>query len=356
MPRSALVGTDAPAEADFEELFGLASSFVPDALLDGSGWESVLARVGGGLPASAVMSNLAGFEFRLWDSEPSADFGLTLTAPTALVDFLADRGRKASPGSRAAALGAFVSELSSDAWPSSGILEYDVVGVPGGAHPDPGLFINVGPYQENAGVPPPTEVVGILADALGMERDDNERSAVQRVCEALPPGAYVHSMGAMPGRELRSVRVSAKGVEAGEVAEFLGRVGWTGPVSLLEDTLAGMLAVAPCFFVALDVAPHGPLPRVGFGMTPSPSDEDDYVRWLYGARNDWRPVIEHMVNAGLCLPHKGDALISLANVNRLSHSLGALVIFQALAWVKVSVSDHGARAKAYSAIVVSQAQ
>ena len=69
----------------------------------------------------------------------------------------------------------------------------------------------------------------------------------------------------MPGRGLRAVRVSVKGIEAGEVAGFLSRIGWAGPIRLVEDTLVGMLDVAPGFFVALDVAPRGPLPRVGLG-------------------------------------------------------------------------------------------
>lgn len=358
-PPSTPVGTDPEigfGETDIEELFGVARRFVPEALLDGPGWARVLDRVGDSLPGSAVMSNLAGFEFRLWDAQPSADFGLTLTAPTPLVDFLVDRGRAASPGSRAAGLGAFLSQMRSDAWPASGILEYDVVDVPDGERPDPGLFVNVGPYPENAGVPPPGEVVGLLADAVGMQRNDDERRAVERVCEALPPGGFVHSMGTMPGRGQRAVRVSAKGIEAGEVAGFLRSVGWAGAIRLVEDTLMGMLDVAPGFFVALDVAPHGPLSRIGLGMIPSLMEGPDYVRWLYDVRNDWQPLVEHLVTQGLCLPRKGDALIALPGVHRLLGTLGVFVVFQALAWIKVSVSDHGARAKAYSAIILSQAR
>ena len=340
---------------DIEELFEAARRFIPESLLDDSGWRKLHDRMGNGPPGPAVISNLVGFEFRLWDVEPSADFGLTLTVPSPLVDFYVEQGLAAPVGSREAALGAFLSQMNSDAWPSSAILEFDLVGVPPGEQPDPGLFVNVGPYLENAGVPPPGEVVGILADALCLQRDDNEREVVELVGKALPPGAFVHSMGAMPSRGERAVRVSVKGIEASEVAEFLGRIGWTGPIRLVEDTLLGMLAAAPWSFVALDVTPHGLLPRIGLGVTPSP-DEGNYVRWLYAARNDWQPHVERLVERGLCLPRKGDGLIALAGVNRLFGNLGALVVFQALAWIKVAVGESGVQAKAYSAMVLSPAQ
>ena len=93
-----------------------------------------------------------------------------------------------------------------------------------------------------------------------------------------------------------------------------------------------------------------------WGMTPSQTEGPDYVRWLYDVRNDWQPLVDHLVAEGLCLPGKGDGLIALPGVDRLLGALGVLVVFQALAWVKVSVSGHGARAKAYSALVLSQAR
>ena len=341
---------------EIEEVLGVAQRFVPEELLDESGWKRLLDRVSGEMPGSAVMSNLAGFEFRLGEAEPSADFGLTLTAPSPLVDFFVEQGRTAPAGSGSAAMGAYLSQMSSDAWPASAILEYDVVGVTSDERPSPGLFMNVGPYPENAGCPPPGEVVGILADALCLPRDDGEREAVERVCEALPPGGFVHSMGAMPSREQRAVRMSAKGIEAGDVADYLHRIDWAGPVGRLEDTFSSMVTAAPSFFVAVDVTPHGPLPHVGLGMAPHGEGEGDYIQWLYAARHDWELLVKHLVGAGWCLPSKGEALLALPGVHRLLCEFGALVVFQTIAWVKVAVSDQGVQAKAYSALVVSGAQ
>ena len=214
------------------ELFGFTRRFVPEELLDDSGWERLLDRIGD-LPAWAVMSSVAGFEFRLWDPEPSADFIPSVWAPSSMVDYFVARGLVAPAGSRPAALGAFLSQMKSDAWPASGLLEYDVVDVPPGERPDPGLFVNVGPYPQHAGLPPLGEVVGILADTLCLPRDENEREAVERVCEALPPGAFAKSLGAMPSRGRRAARIQVDGIAAEGRAGVSqpNQVGWADPVS-----------------------------------------------------------------------------------------------------------------------------
>ena len=207
-----------PSSASIGELFGFVRRFVPETLLDGAGWEQLLARIGH-WPGSAIMSSVAGFEFRLWEAGPSADFIPSVWTSSALVDFLVERGRAAPTGLAACSVGRFlVADERRRFGRASGLLEYDVVGVPSGERPDPGLFVNVGPHPENAGAPPPGEVVGLLADALCLKRDDDERRAVERVCEALPTGAFAKSLGAMPSRARRAVRIQVDGIAAGGVA------------------------------------------------------------------------------------------------------------------------------------------
>ena len=334
------------------ELFGLARRFVPEALLDGSGWARVLDRAGDGLPGEALVSNVLGFEFRLWDAEPSADFGPTLSANTPLVDFLVERGRTAPPGSREAALGAFLSRLSGEGWPANGALEYDVVGVPVGEQPYPGLFMNIGPYPENADAPTPAEAVGIIADALCLPRDDDEHESVERVCEALPPGAFVYHVGTMPSRTRRAVRVAVEGVEAGGVRAFLSRIGWPGPIGLVEATLSDMLSVSARFALALDVAPDGPLPHIGLEVSPLPDGLTCYDGWLASGRSDWPELLEHLVAWGLCLPHKAEALLEFCGLDRLMGSVGVLNVYRAIVGPKIVVSDAGVQAKAYVGVLV----
>ena len=338
------------------ELFGFTRRFVPKALLDDSGWEQLLDRIGH-LPAWAIMGSVAGFEFRLWDPEPSADFIPSVWGSSALVDYFAEQGRAAPSGSRSAALGAFLSQMSADAWPASGLLEYDVVDVPPYERPDPGLFVNIGPYPQHAGMPPPGEVVGMLADALCLPRDESERETVERVCEALPPGAFAKSLGAMPSRGRRAVRVQVDGIAASDVAGFLGRIGWAGPLQLAEDTLMDMLTAAPRFSLALDVAPHGPLPHIGLEISPFSEGLGSFDEWVGSVRADWAPLFEHLVARNLCLPQKGEALLDFCGVDWLwgTDDMPALKVYRTIVGPKVIVDDDGVQAKAYVGIVLFSA-
>ena len=335
------------------ELFGFVRRFVPEALLDGAGWEHLLDRIGD-WPGSAIMSSVAGFEFRLWEAEPSADFIPSVWTSSALVDFFVEQGRAAPAGSREAALGAFLSRMSGDGWPASGLLEYDVVGVPRGERPDPGLFVNVGPYPQHAGMPPLGEVVGLLADALCLPRDDDELRAVEGACEALPPGAFAKSLGAMPGRERRAVRIQVDGISAGGVPGFLSRIDWAGPIQLVDDTLADMLAVATRFSLALDAAPHGPLPHIGLEMSPFTQGLGAFDEWLNSARGDWQPLIEHLVARDLCLPSKGEALLEFCGLDWLWGADGApaFKVYRTIVGPKVVVSDDGVQTKAYVGMIL----
>ena len=340
------------AGSGIEELLGIARCHIPGDLLDGSGWDLLLDRVRD-LSGHAVASNLAGFEFRLGDDEPSADFGIMVSGSTPLADYYSKRGRVAPAGSREAALGDFMFRLNSDSWPSSSTLEYDIVGVPNGERPDPGLFLNVGPLPQNAGVPPPGEVVGILADALCLPRDDGEREAVERVYETLPPDAHLYTVGAMPCRALRAVRLTVESVHERDIPGFLRGIGWAGPVQLAKDTLADMIAVAPQFCISLDVAPDGPLPHIGLGLSPCTGGLSIFDSWLNSTRSDWQPLIEHLTDKGLCLQRKGEALLAWPGLDRLVSRLGMIIVYRGIVWVKIVVSGSGVQAKAYTGLTLN---
>ena len=91
-----------------------------------------------------------------------------------------------------------------------------------------------------------------------MQRDDNEREAVEQVCKTLPPSAsFVYHVGTMPSRARRAVRVAVEGVPKQVTwPKFLSRIGWGGPIELVEETLTDMLTVHQPGSRSLWMCPH----------------------------------------------------------------------------------------------------
>ena len=63
-------------------------------------------------------------------------------------------------------------------------------------------------------------------------------------------------------------------------------------------------------------------------------------------------MVEHLVARGLCLAHKGEALLEFCGFDRLLGSAGVLSVYRALVGPKIVVSDDGVQAKAYAGVLV----
>ena len=222
---------------DLRSVLSPLRRFIPDSLLDGPGWDRLMDRVGD-LPGWETASN-AGFDFRLGVSEAATDFVVAIIPGHPLLDYYICQGEAAEPNSPLSALGRFLSRMAATAseppvgdWFTSAMLEYDIAEPPSGARPDPGIFLRLnygtGARQPAPSLPTPGQLTAQIADAVGWNSNENERRAVEQALAALPPGSEVAHIGAMPGRELRAVRLIVRSVEE-EVPHLLERMGLAWP-------------------------------------------------------------------------------------------------------------------------------
>ena len=301
---------------------------------------------------------LLGYEFRLGEDAPAADVALVVGPGTPLAQHFIRRGEAASPGSAAAALARYLAEAGRAGSAlrdrvAGTMLEYDLVETTG-RRPEPGVFLKLPPAEDSEPHErPPSLPLAALAGAVGWTDDGALRRSAARVLAALPPGGRVCQVGALPGRTPRAVRLVVEGVERGEVAGLLERLGrrrWARPAT---DVLAGLEEALPRFRLAVDAAAAGPLPRLGLELYHAGPGGDGPGGWLTTGRSDWRPAVERLARRGWCLPAKARGLKEWCALDRTFDRRGVFLVYKGVNHVKLTVSDAGVAAKAYAGMVCS---
>ena len=346
-------GIRRPVDGPPEDAFGVTlaglRSLIPRSLLDGAGWERLLERVGG-LPGAATAA-YCGFEFRLGEAEPAADFAIPLVRETPLESHCIRAGKGAEPGSAKAALARHFGRDggSRSCLVELTMLEYDIAET-GAEKPPPGIFLKLrgpsggrllaGARAGEAGL-----IADLLADASGRPRDARERRAVERAFSALPARTEVVHAGALPGRTPRAVRLVVREIEASEAAGFLKRLGQPHPVEAMEAILADMHDLSRPFWLSFDVAARGVSPRIGLEMGP-PARLRGGVRET--TRRDWLPVIEHLEARGWSRPEKAHGLRTWPGRDKVYDKRGVFFMYREVNHVKIVIEGDTVSAKAYA--------
>ena len=319
-------------------LRGLHSLF-PPSLLAGRGWERVLG-VADELPATTAKH--IGFEFRLNNPVPDADFFAVVHLGTDIERHVVGRGEAAKPGSAAAALGWCMTQLkqpdsSLSQWADLVILEYDLAEVPAGEHPEPGVFLRL---RRSAG-PDWGCVTDTLATAVGWPPDPQEHRQVERVFAALPEGAGFMHVGAMPDRTRRAIRLVVAGLKPEEVLGFLTRLCYPGPLQPVEAVLSGLGDVFSSCILSFDVTQRELLPRLGLEFYVARGD------WVETRRSDWLPLIARLEELDWCSSAKAHGLRSWPGSEKVYGDEGFFLAYQGINHVKITVEEAVTQAKAY---------
>ena len=315
---------------------------VPEALLAGAGWERMLTHVAD-FPAAAA--RMFGLELRLAEEEPSADLALLVEPGTPAAEHYQQAGEAAGRHTVEGRLARCIGEMGRAGSPlarhaGSAFLGYDIA--TGGPGSVPGIYLALRP--EAAGVAVGT-VAAALAEIAGWPADARERRAVERAAGALPPGGTMVWVGAMPGRGQRAIRLVARGIEGpAATQEFLERLGWPGNIEAAVGVLAGVSDVCDPTQVQLSfgVSRHGPVPALGMELSVGRRPF-----WTTTQREDWRPLVERLVDRGWCLPAKAAGLLAWPGRDKLFTERGPLLAHRGVNHAKMSITDGEMSVKAY---------
>ena len=336
--------------ATFRQVLLRLRYLIPRSLLDSPAWDRLLDRTAD-LPVEGA--RFFGFEFRLGDPVPAADFIVRVQPRSSLAEHYIRRGEAAAPSSAEASFARCLTELPVD---RAGnlidlALEYDIAEVPSGQHPAPGVFMKLLPPAGAGDVMWLGTVTAALADAAGWLGDAGERRAVERVFNALPPGGRICFLGAFPGRGVRAVRIMVDDLEEPDVRSFLQRLDWQGPVNAVPEILADLQDVVfpNDFQLAIDVVAAGVLPRLGLEVKcPFP---EDGAAWTKTTRRDWIPLVTRLAERGWCLPEKAHGLLAYPGQEIFTDRTGGFYLaYKGISHIKLSIGEGDISAKAYTGL------
>ena len=336
----------------FRDILPKIHSLIPDALIDDPGWTRLLD-CAGDLPAWRPLSCF-GFEFRLGDPTPAADFFVRIPLSNPLAQAYVRRGEAAAPNTPEAALARFLAEASeaNSRWGrlfDTAGLECDIAEVPSDRRAAPGVFLKL---RATKRPPVPGIVADAIARAVGWRSDAGERGAFERVFAALPPGGRVGLVGALPGRKMRAIRVIAGGISPPDIPAFLQRLAYPGAVECVVEVLASLRDVAPYFHVTFDATGRGVGPRLGLEM--GVLEHPDGPQWLCTQRRHWLPLVTRVQEQGWCLPAKAHGLLDFLKLQSAWDKTGAFRSYKGINHIKISIDETGVSAKGYGGMLLHQ--
>lgn len=292
------------------EYLDLVQPFVSDQLIDAAHWAAIAA-VAQWLPSP--ITNFFGFECRLGNPTPQADFLLSVGAGEPGQRILAAQSPRYPLPSELLErpvwqqvrtfTQAWLEERSplhanvSNLW-----LEFDVDEL-APAPPVPSCFF--GSPTLRAATPETTErpdwvTQAAIAPLQGRGVDPALAAQVYRGLAALPPEAHVFQVGLMLPRQVNWVRLCLRHLSPPQLLSYLRQLDWPGDLAPLQAQLTPLAERTDRIDLDLDIGPSGLSPKLGL---------ECYLRQQPSTEPRWPAFLDFLVAGGLCLPQKRDALL-----------------------------------------------
>jgi hypothetical protein len=303
------------------------------------------------IPAAATAN--FGFECRLGEALPRADFLVSASAAGGGREILAgvNTGIRL-PGTLAddAVWRRVLDFCGRWADPTSSLydgadylwLEFDIDGPPSGL-PVPNVFFSpqrspgpVAAEEGSAGARQRAcQLVEMGADILrGAPLPRAHAKCLSACFRALPKSARVFQAGFMLARNSDAVRLCVRDLSSARILEYLIRIGWGGDPTALQSVLDALSPLVGPICLDIDVS-AAVSHKIGLECRPRSVNGGQP-----GTEQPWDLFLDYLVERGLCLPAKRDALLTYpgicseqtdaerwpANLTRISEFLGGRTI------------------------------
>jgi hypothetical protein len=285
---------------------------MPESLVDPSSFANI-AEIAGRL--SSDLTSFFGFECRLGDPAPVADFLFSMSLDDARIILRGDDSipREFQRYPAWQRVRSFISDWSDSEGPLSGKvlnawLEFDIA-EPRASVLAPRMFFGANPPAEDAAHSGESQrwivqdaFPALTGRSLSLEREQTYR----RCLSALPNGAFVFQAGAIFDDDRAPARLCIRNIETAAIPEYLKKIGWHGEEKPLSETLATFSQWADRIDLDIDV---GEVVSPKIGLECYLIEPEDQKRRA-------TDMLSHLVTSGLSTVEKKSGLLAFPGVCR----------------------------------------
>ena len=301
-------------ENSLAQYLDLIKPDVSEQLIDAAHWADIAA-IAQWLPGP--ITNFFGFECRLGDPTPQADFLLSVGTDEAGQRILAGQSPRypLNPALLKEPVWQQVQQFtqtwlneSSDLYPNVNNiwLEFDVDGN-STEPPIPSCFfgsqtICVKPDTTGPSAPPLHRWVSqtAIAQLQGRPMDAALEAQLRHCLDALPVDSHVFQVGLMLARPVNMVRICLRDITPKQVLSYLKKLGWGGSLKALSSCLMMQSQLTDRIDVDLDVSSQGISTKLGL---------ECYLPAQPQLNPAWSQLLDYLVTKGWCLSAKREALL-----------------------------------------------
>ena len=185
----------------------------------------------------------------------------------------------------------------------------------------PSVFFGPEKPSEDISQDPMIQYSWLVHDALpllkGHQLSKDVERQILRCIRKIPKGASLFQVGMMLSRSTNNVRLYINKIHPSRIIPYLNTLGWSEKDDIFGSLIADVQQRADRFVLSYDVTNTGIGPRIGL--------ECSFEENLYQEETRWRELLDYLVEKGMCLPEKRDALLHYPGVEHPDDFTGGVM-------------------------------